>query len=141
MAITPTPVIIPLIDDRIFFFWLTFFFLFFLSSFIFSSLRLFLFPPRLVHSNNLRVCPFEILFFLLSSFTFSSFLDLFADYNLRLCSSFFVLLLHSLSLFFIRPSCSLPGMFPRLTERAESMLRALNFFFFPALLVQLTLCL
>lgn len=74
MAITPTPVIIHL-DDRIFFFLSSFLFS---SSFILSSLRLFL-----VYSNDLR------LFFLSLIFVyFLLFLDLFAD----LCSIFFVLL-------------------------------------------------
>lgn len=75
MAITPTPVIIHL-DDRIFFFLSSFLFS---SSFILSSLRLFL-----VYSNDLR------LFFLSLIFVyFLLFLDLFAD----LCSIFFVLFL------------------------------------------------
>lgn len=93
MAITPTPMIIHL-DDRIFFFfWLTFFF-FFLSSFIFSSLRLFLFPPRLfVYSNNFCICLFEIRspssFFVYFPFSPPS---IFVYYNPRLCSSFFALL-------------------------------------------------
>lgn len=94
MAITPTPMIIHL-DDRIFFFfWLTFFF-FFLSSFIFSSLRLFLFPPRLfVYSNNFCICLFEIRspssFFVY--FPFSPPSIFVCRYNPRLCSSFFALL-------------------------------------------------
>lgn len=74
MAITLMPVIIHL-DDRIFFFLSSFLFS---SSFILSSLRLFL-----VYSNDLR------LFFLSLIFVyFLLFLDLFAD----LCSIFFVLL-------------------------------------------------
>lgn len=131
MAITPTLMIIHL-DDRIFFFfWLTFFF-FFLSSFIFSSLRLFLFPPRLfVYSNNFCICLFEIRspssFFVY--FPFSPPSIFVCRYNPRLCSSFFALL------FFLFVPLAL-SPFPRLTSGQNRCFEPWTFFS-PALLAQL----
>lgn len=132
MAITPTPMIIHL-DDRIFFFfWLTFFFFFFLSSFIFSSLRLFLFPPRVfVYSNNFCICLFEIRspssFFVY--FPFSPPSIFVCRYNPRLCSSFFALLF-----FLFLPLALSP--FPRLTSGQNRCFEPWTFFS-PALLAQL----
>ena len=115
MAITPTPVIIHL-DDRIFFFLSSFLFS---SSFILSSLRLFL-----VYSNDLR------LFFLSLIFVyFLLFLDLFAD----LCSIFFVLL----SLLFY--SSLLLALWHVSASRIDAS--SLELFFFPAQLNSMPLIL
>lgn len=119
MAITPTPVIIHL-DDRIFFFLSSFLFS---SSFILSSLRLFL-----VYSNDLH------LFFLSLIFVyFLLFLDLFAD----LCSIFFVLFLSSF-LFVSLARCL--ARF-RVSPASRIDASSLELFFFPAQLNSMPLIL
>lgn len=107
-------------------------FFFFLSSFIFSSLRLFLFPPRLfVYSNNFCICLFEIRspssFFVY--FPFSPPSIFVCRYNPRLCSSFFALLF-----FLFLPLALSP--FPRLTSGQNRCFEPWTFFS-PALLAQL----
>lgn len=118
MAITPTPVIIHL-DDRIFFFLSSFLFS---SSFILSSLRLFL-----VYSNDLHLFFLSLIFvyFLLS-------LDLFADLC-NLCSIFFVLFL---SLFY---SFLLLAAWHVSASRIDAS--SLELFFFPAQLNSMPLIL
>lgn len=107
-------------------------FFFFLSSFIFSSLRLFLFPPRVfVYSNNFCICLFEIRspssFFVYFSFSPPSIFV--CRYNPRLCSSFFALL------FFLFVPLAL-SPFPRLTSGQNRCFEPWTFFP-PALLAQL----
>lgn len=107
---------------------------FFLSSFIFSSLRLFLFPPRVfVYSNNFCIClsvrdSFSLFFLrllsLLSSFDFCLPIQ-----SSSLFQSFFALL------FFLFVPLAL-SPFPRLTSGQNRCFEPWTFFS-PALLAQL----
>lgn len=96
---------------------------FFLSFFIFVHFFFSPVVPRLLERSS------SVL-----SFSYLRLLSPLLRFVCRSLQSLFDLFRPLSLFFFIRPSCSLPGTFPR----AESMLRALNFFF-PSL--SSTLCL